>query len=156
MTKGLWKRVQQIAREREISNLRLRELMADRGLRYDPIYMDSFAYPDDIHVLAEILHVPSSRLFEATSYLNELLDSLVEEKWTQHESRMSISKEEALARVMESEYRWNSPELTIRDQVELVLKALGAPSSKRYGCQYPDCDCTTRCAITGRMIGPEG
>ena len=48
MTKGLWKRVQQIAKEREISNLRLRELMADRGLRYDPIYMDSFAYPDDI------------------------------------------------------------------------------------------------------------
>ena len=45
MTKGLWKRVQQIAKEREISNLRLRELMADRGLRYDPIYMDSFRIP---------------------------------------------------------------------------------------------------------------
>ncbi len=156
MAEGLYKRVQAIARPRGMSDAALEMRMVDCGLLYHPIYMDSFAFPDDIRMIAEILEVAPSRLFEATSYLGELLGALIEEEWPKHESRMSISKEEASQRVRESEYRWNSSQSTIRNQVELVLKALESPSGKVYGCQYPDCDdCITRCAVTGRMIGPE-
>ena len=157
MAEGLYKRVQAIAQIHGMSDTHLAELMIDHGLRYHPSYMDSFASPDDIRVIAKILGVPSSRLFEVTTHIGDLLTALVEEKWPQHESRVSISKQEAFKRVMESEYRWNSRQSSIRNQVDLVLKALESPSGKVYGCQYPDCDdCITRCAVTGRMIGPEG
>ena len=156
MAEGLYQRVKEIARKRGMSDSRLGELMVDRGLKYPPIYMDSLAYPDDIRAIAEILQVPPSILFEVTTYIGDLLTALVEEMWPQHESRIGISKQEALKRVMQSEYRWNSSQSTIRNQVELVLKALEPPSGKAHECQYLDCNCITRCSVTGHMIGPEG
>ena len=156
MAEGLYKRVKAIARTRGISDSDFQRLMVDHRVRYHPIYMDSFATPDDIRVMAEILGVLPSRLFEATSLIGELLGALFAEEWPKHENKIRISKEEASRRVMESEYRWNSTQSTIRNQVELVIKALESPSKREYGCQYPDCDnCITRCAVTGRMIGPE-
>ena len=157
MAVGLYQRVIEIARERGIDDSHLRELMFDRDLTYHPMYVDSLASPDDIHTIAEILQVPSSRLFEATTYIGDLIKALFEEKWPQYENRVSISKEDAFNRVMESEYRWNSSDSPIRNQVELVLKALESPSERRDSCQYPDCEyCTGRCRVTGYMIGPEG
>ena len=157
MARRLWDRVQAIARRRGISDPRLQELMAQRGLKYGLMYIDSFAYPDDIRTLAEILQVPSSELFEATSYLDDLVDAVFEEEWPKYKDKLSISKQEAYKRVIESEYRWNPARSTIRAQVKLVLEALEPPSQKIYECgEYLDCDCTTRCATTGRMRGPEG
>ena len=157
MAKRLWESVQAIARRREISDLRLQELMAERGFKYGPMYMDSFAYPDDIRILAEILQVPSSVLFEATSYLDELVDAVFEEEWLKYKGRVGITKQEAYKRVIESEYRWIPSQSTVRSQIKLVLEALEPPSGRIYGCEYPDCDnCTTRCEATGRLKGAEG
>ena len=157
MATRLYQRVNEIAREQGISDSQLRDLMVDRDLRFLPMYMDSLASPDDIYVLAKILRVQPSRLFEATDLVGQEVAALFEEYWPQYESRVSISQHEAFVRVTESEYRWNSPQSPIRNQVELVLKALEPPSDKRGSCQYPDCEyCTGRCKVTGYMIGPEG
>ena len=138
MSEGLYKRVQAIARTRGMSDGHLGQLMVDRGLRYGPIYMDSFASPDDIRVIAEILQVPSSVLFEATNFIRDLIEAVVDDNWEQHESRIGISKQEALKKVMQSEYKWNSSK-SIRNRVELFLKALEPPFGKVQECQYLDC-----------------
>ncbi len=156
MAEGLYKRVHEIARARGMSDSDLEALMVEHGINYRLMYLESFASPDDIRAIAGMLQVRPSRLFESTSQLGELLKALFEEEWPQRASRISMSKEEAYRRVVESEYKWNSPQSSIRNQVALVFKALEAPSGKGYGCQYPDCNnCITRCTVTGRMIGAE-
>ena len=157
MAEGLYRRVTEIAREKGISHLRLRELMFNNGLTYLPAYMDSFATPDDVRVIARLLQVPPSRLLEVTTYIDPLLEALVEEKWSQHANKTSLSMQEAVNKVKGSEFRWNSPQSPIRNQVDTVLKALESPAAKQSACLYPDCeDCVTRCKITGYMIGVEG
>ena len=156
MGEGLYKRVQAILRTRGMSEDYLGKLMIDRGMQYRPVYMDSFATPDDIRVISGMLQVAPSILFEATPLVDELIGALFEEKWPQHESRTDLSKQEASRRVRQSEFRLNSSQSTIRNQVELALKALESPSGKVFGCEYPDCSCITRCAATGCLIGLEG
>ena len=158
MATRLYQRVMEIARKQKISEFDLREQMRDRGLKYLPTYIDTFATPDDIRNLAEILQVPVSILFEATDFVAEEVAAVFEEYWPVYRGRVTIPKQEAFLRItQQTEYRWNSPDSSIRSQVELVLKALESPSGKRYECQYPDCDnCVTRCIVTGHMIGAEG
>ena len=156
MRHQLWQRVQAIMMERAISPERLQELMGSRGINYEPAYMDTFANPDDIRTIADIIQVPASELLEATSYIGDLIAAVFQEEWANHASKVNISEEEAFRRVHSSEYRWNSPKSPIRDQIKLVLAALEPPAKQQLGCQYPDCDCGLRCVVTGRFMGPEG
>ena len=119
MAEGLWKRVQVILKEIGVSSSRLKELMSDRGLKYDPPYMDSFASPDDIRVIAKILGVPASRLFEATNLVGELVEAVFEEEWSKYEISVGIPRQEARKRVDDSEFRWTPSRSTIRGQVIL-------------------------------------
>ena len=156
MHSGLYARVMAIAQEKGMTESILQEAMVGRGIPYDPPYMDLYADADDIRVIADILQVPSSNLFEVTAMKDELVRALFEENWPRYESRADISRREAYERVVDSEFRGDLGNSAVRGRVELVLKALVPPSEKVYEC-YPDCaDCITRCKMTGRMIGPEG
>ena len=156
MRGGLYARVMAIAQEKGITESFLQEAMVERGILYDPPYMDIHADADDIRVIADILKVPSSILFEATSMRGELVGALFEEHWPIYESLADTSRQEAYERVVDNEFRGDLANSAVRGRVELILKALVPPSGKVYEC-YPDCDdCITRCKMTGRMIGPEG
>ena len=156
MPEGLYKRVQEILRTRGMSEEHLEKLMTDHGIGYRLTFIESFASPDDIRVISGLLQVPQSILFEVTTFVDDLIGALIEEMWYQHESRIDLPKDEASRRIRQSEYRLNSSRTTIRSQVELAFKALHSSSGKVFGCEYPDCDCITRCAATGRLIGLEG
>ena len=80
MGEGLYKRVQAILRTRGMSEDYLGKLMIDRGMQYRPVYMDSFATPDDIRVISGMLQVAPSILFEATPLVDELIGALFEER----------------------------------------------------------------------------
>ena len=156
MAEGLYERVQKILKAREMSEEHLEKLMSDRGIRYRLVFLDTFASPDDIRVIAGLLRAPPSVLFEVSTFVNELIEALMEEMWSQHEGRIELSKQESLRRVRQSEFRLNSPGSTVRSQVELAFKALHSSSRKVFGCEYPDCSCITRCAVTGALDRARG
>ena len=118
--------------------------------------LDTFAEPDDVRTMARILNVPDSTLLEATRYTEDYLLSVIEDQWPKYEARLDINKQEAITRVLQVEFRWTPARSTIPKQVEEILEALASTSTKVFGCQYPDCHCSTRCMANGRLIGPEG
>ena len=157
MDESLYTRVMAIAHGLGMTEVELEERMIERGLHFPAAYMDTFATPDDIRVIAEILGAPSSRLFEVTNFIGDLVDALFAEMWAQHADKIEMSKEVAREKVLKNEYKWNSRKSSIRHQVKLVLRAMETPSESLYECQYPDCaDCTARCLVDGHLLGPEG
>ena len=157
MAETLYKRAMTIAQAQGMSEVELEQRMSERGLHFPAAYMDTFANPDDIRVIAEILEVPSSRLFEVTNFIGDLVDALFEEMWPQHADKIERPREVARDLVLRNEFKWNSLRSSIRHQVKSVLRAMETTFGSSYGCQYPDCvDCTNRCLIDGHLLGPEG
>ena len=158
MRSGLYAKVQQILNERGETEIWLQAAMIACGIKYHPRYMDIRATAHDIRIIADIIAVPPSVLFETTSMRQELVDALFEEYLPLYEDRIDVTRQEAYEKVIAAtEFRGSFDSTGIRDRVRLSLEGLCRPSGKLYGCEYPDCDdCGIRCKATGRMIGPEG
>ena len=133
----------------------LEECLRENEIHYRLPYVENFAQPRDIYIVATFLQVPASQLFEATRYKDFYVRALFEETWPDYKDALGLPEEEVWEIVVNDwRRRGESPQAGIKQNLELILDGLQPPDLVTTGCQYPDCVCTGRCRTTGRMLEP--
>ena len=157
MSDNLLKRVDDCLSNMGLDRNSIIEFLQLQGISYDLSYLDAFAEPDHIYLIAEFLQVPSSYLFEVTGYKDHLVWAIFDEKWPNYAGRIQASKSEAYGRIVrDREFKGEMSGKGIRQEIDLLLQGLIAPTQRMVVCEYPDCDdCYLRCKIMGHFRGPE-
>jgi hypothetical protein len=157
MRDSLLNRVDDCLSKTGLGRADLEEFLRGYGISYPLTYLDAFAQPEHIYMISEFLRVRSSHLFEVTQHKDHLLRAIFDEKWPDFERRINASKSEAYGRIVrDREFKGEISGKGIRQEIDLLLQGLIAPTQSMVGCNYPDCNsCILRCRITGHMLGPE-
>ena len=151
----LTSRVRQYLISNSINVEDLKCFMEKRGISYPLELLDAFAEPDHIYLIAGFLRVPASVLFEVTNHDTHYARAVFDEEWPRYKIEAGMSRDEAWKRIVQGrDFKGVKSRATIRRDVQLVLDGLRPPSTMALGCQLPDCSCTTRCRVTGRMLEP--
>ncbi len=155
MGRRLLIRIRDALQSNGISMDDLRKFMRERGIDYPLRLVDAFAAPEDIYLIAGFIGVPASYLFEVTNHNDHFARAVFVENWPALKPELGISEDVAWKKVVEgSAFRGEKSSSTIRRDVLLILEGLKPPKSTDSGCQYPNCMCSLRCVVTGRMLEP--
>ena len=155
MNHGLFARIQSALERTGKTGGQLEDCLRENELYYSLPYVETFAEPGDIILIATFLEVRASHLLQATSYKESYVRALFEETWPDHKDTVGASKEEVWNIVVKDwQRRGESPHAGVEQNMELILDGLRPPDRSTVACQYPDCPSTGRCHITGHMLEP--
>lgn len=134
----------------------LEDFMRSRGFNFGAPYLDTFARPEDLRMIADFIKASPSQLLEMTEFADEFAFAVFEENWDQYKHRIDSTFDDSWRRVLKSVEFRGQVRRSIRREIELVVQALVRPKSSASPCLLPDCDCILRCKITGIQMGAEG
>ena len=154
MEDGLRLRIQRLLDQRGLTAADLEEFLRSHGINYRLPFVESFAEPAHVRIIARFVRVNPSSLFEFTRYAEDFALAVLEESWPSYSGLVGMPFDEVRSKVQrELEFRGQGY-VGIRQHIEMFLDALSPPvaGGSLSDC-YIDCErCVTRCRRTGRML----
>ena len=155
----LYTRVRNLLVKYGATDLELQEHLSNKGIQYSLTFIDAFAEPADIDVVAGFFGTQRSYLLEVTQFKDEFWRAVFDENWPEYKDKIQLPKHKAWKIVCNNEFRGANSISTVRREIAVTLNSLtDDPVRQSTHCHYPDCDCEDRlrCGVTGLMLGPEG
>ena len=95
INEDLYSRVRKLLVEYSATELELQGYLSDHDFKYSIAFINAFAKPTDIYVVAGFFGVQRSYLLEVTEFKYQFWRAVFDEIWPELKDRIKISKHEA-------------------------------------------------------------